>query len=258
MENNQEIENVLQKGYHLDIGDIIGQSIDNFKKSFLMAGVAIFLFALIIGFFGFGVILFFSSANNISDTLTNFNFSNLDFVTQIGTLFGMLLFTSVSAIITAGFYRMFFKSANNEAIEIGDAFYYFQSSYIKELIISGSIIGGINFVVSQYLNQYMLFSGSLFSYLVSFCTLFTIPLIIFKNCTAIQAINYSVKLVFKQPIAIFVLLLFAFIIAMLGLVALCIGIIFTASFVYCMTFTIFNKIFPYDKTSPLDEIGKTY
>lgn len=259
MENNQEIERVLQEGYNLEIGVAINDSIDNFKKSFLLAGVAMFLYALVMGFFGITLFYLFFGSMQIGGELTKFNFLNMDITTQIGTMFLMFVISSISSIITAGFYRLFFKSAINESIELGDVFYYFKSSsHIKELILIGIIIGGFNFVVSNWLNQYMVFSGSLLSYFIYFCTIFAIPLIIFKNCSAIQALQYSVKLVFKDPITIFILVLIAAIISFLGIIALCIGILFTISYMYCMIFTMFDKIFPYNRTSPLDEIGKSF
>ena len=85
----------------------------------------------------------------------------------------------------------------------------------------------------------------------------TVPLIIFSKLDAVNAIVFSIKLVFKQPIILFLLLLVGYICAMLGFIALCIGIFFTLPFIYSLYYCIYKNIIPVEEYSELDEIGRT-
>ena len=77
--------------------------------------------------------------------------------------------------------------------------------------------------------------------------IFSIPLIIFENQTALNAMSNSSRIFVKHPFTIIISLVFAFIIAMLGIFALCIGIIFTIGYFYTMNYTVYNEIIPIDE-----------
>ena len=66
---------------------------------------------------------------------------------------------------------------------------------------------------------------------------------------ALNAMSNSSRIFVKHPFTIILSLSFAFIIAMLGIFALCIGIFFTVSYFYTMNYTVYNEIIPIDETS---------
>ena len=102
----------------------------------------------------------------------------------------------------------------------------------------------------------ILFVGNIISILVSFFTILTIPLIIFSDLKAFEAITMSIKLVAKRPFILLALFIVALLFVSLGIFALCIGILFTIPFMFSLYYVIYKSIIPIENTDELDEIGK--
>jgi uncharacterized membrane protein len=85
-----------------------------------------------------------------------------------------------------------------------------------------------------------------------------IPLIIFGNLNAIDAIKGSFSLVSKNFWIILVLVIIIGIFIGLGILALCIGILFTYPAWFSMIYIIYTKAMPIEKVNELEEIGKNY
>ena len=109
----------------------------------------------------------------------------------------------------------------------------------------------------NYLFDYLgiKFIGLLITIIVSFLTFLTIPLIIFSDIKAIEAITLSAKLVVKQPSILLGLLIVSIVLVCLGIIGLCIGVFFTIPFLYAMYYSIYSAILPFNEESELDEIG---
>ena len=82
-----------------------------------------------------------------------------------------------------------------------------------------------------------------------------IPLVVFGNQSYTDAIQNSIKLVGKQPFHIILLMVIAFIGCLLGLIALCIGILFTLPIFSAMIFAIYDNAVGIEEHDVLSEIG---
>jgi uncharacterized membrane protein len=96
------------------------------------------------------------------------------------------------------------------------------------------------------------FLGTIITYFISFITILSVPLIIFGDLKAIEAIKYSILIVFKQPIVILGLVIVAIIASLVGFLGCCIGVFFTLPFVYSTNYAIYFEIVGIDSTQEIE------
>ncbi len=245
----EQLNDVLQKGYSLDFSPVFEKAFGNYKKIALQAGVvllivgailAVLITALSSGLFGIG---------NFSETLFQISL-NSSFLT---ILFYVIAIAGISAVlspVSAGLIQMAHLAETGKDFSISIAFDYYKGKYFKELFLAAFILGLAGALVSLFP-----FIGAIVSYAISFFTFLTIPLIIFADLKAVDAIQKSIQLVSKQPLVLLGLLIVTGLAIMIGLIGLCIGILFTLPFMYSMYYTIYAHIIPLDSQDEIDEIG---
>lgn len=255
MQNNA-IEKVLTQGFLLEFGVVFERAFDNYKKIAVTGGVVILLLSLLFIALLFGIIGVFAGAASFTDFATSFNI--LDFST-VGIVLYLLFSCVVNGIIYpiyAGLLNMAHKAQQGKNIEIGDAFEFYKSTEVKELIIAGFTItllgSGLNTLMQSF---EVILIGALINYIIIFLTILTVPLIIYSKLNAFDALQTSVQLVLKSPFTIFGLVFIGYILACLGFIGLCIGIFFTLPFMISILYHIYIGILPIKITSEIDEIG---
>ena len=250
------IDNKVQNGYSLDLGKIIENSFETFKKTFLISGVAF----IIIGIVGlilyagyFGMLYGFS---NFTDTMTQIQMDALDANTQIiNTIVGSV-FAALFAPITAGFLYVNHLANTNKEFGLSTFFYFYKSPKLKDIILNQLIITLAANSVATFLmiSNYQII-GMLIQILVPLFTVFSIPLILFGEQNYMDAIIKSAKLFIKQPLILIVALIIAGIGSMVGIIALCIGIFFTLPYYFSVIYAAYENGIGIEETSPIDEIG---
>ncbi|MFT5755015.1 MAG: hypothetical protein ACI924_002266 [Flavobacterium sp.] len=252
-----KIDSKIQNGFTLDTGSLIDESIATFKKTFLISGVAMILlimvFAIIYGTL-FAVIYGFS---DLTSTMTQLQTSQSSVIGLLSTVVITTLTSAFFAPVTAGFIHANHLAKNNQEIGINIFFEFYKSKFFKNIFISYLILGFTTAILNAGLT---LINLEVLSYVVQtiigLISVFTLPLIIYGEQDFENAITKSIQLFFKQPLLIFVALLLAVIGMLLGLFALCIGIIFTFPYYYSMIYAIYNQAIGFEEKSVIDEIGK--
>jgi hypothetical protein len=252
-----KIDSKIQNGFTLDTGSLIDESIATFKKTFLISGVAMILliivFAIIYGTL-FAVIYGFS---DLTSTMTQLQTSQSSVIGLLSTVVITTLTSAFFAPVTAGFIHANHLAKNNQEIGINVFFEFYKSKFFKNIFISYLILGFTTAILNAGLT---LINLEVLSYVVQtiigLISVFTLPLIIYGEQNFENAITKSIQLFFKQPLLIFVALLLAVIGMLLGLFALCIGIIFTFPYYYSMIYAIYNQAIGFEEKSVIDEIGK--
>lgn len=253
---NISLNEALKKGYELDFGIVFEKAFENYKKIALLAGVTMII--LVIIFFALlGTIIgSLLGINSLTESLTDFSIFNFGIEYVLLYVAIMVLFSALLSPIGAGFLKMAHLAENNQDFSIGTVFDYFKTAYFKELFFSTLIVSIVNLGISTLLEYFAIpILGSIISYVIAFFTIFMVPLIIFCNLNAIEAIQSSAKLALKQPLIIIGLAIIVFFAIMIGLIGFCIGIFFTLPFWYSLNYTIYNQAVPIDKTSEIEEIG---
>lgn len=257
MENNyNKVAKIANEGYDLDFGLVFEKSFDNFKKIWGIAGVTLLLVSIVFGAFMvaiFGIIYGFS---NYTETLTGLNPEFMTSTTLIGFIVFSTVFAGLFSPINAGFIKMAYLADTNQSFGINNVFDYFKTSHFKELFIASSTITLVGSGIGMSIEFAGIpFLGNVITYVVSFLTFLTVPLIIFSDLKAFEAITMSSKLVLKKPFILLALIIVAMLFVMLGIFALCIGIIFTIPFLFSLYYIVYKNIIPLENKDELDEIG---
>lgn len=250
------IDQKVQNGYSLDLGKIIENSFETYKKTFLISGVAIILIGIvaIILYAGYFGILY--GFGNFAETMTQIEANALNTTTQIingivGALFGALF-----APILAGFIYVNHLAKTNKEFGISTFFDFYKSPTLKDIIIAQVIITiALNAIATLLIitnHTLIAFFVQLIIYLLTY---FTMPLIIFGEQNYMDAILKSTKLFFKQPLIIFVAFLIGVIGSMVGFIVLCIGLFFTLPYYFSIVYATYENGIGLEENSPIDEIG---
>ncbi|RXR30083.1 hypothetical protein EQG68_11675 [Flavobacterium piscinae] len=259
MKNNftQRINQATEKGYYLDFGTTIEKAFDNYKKIALTGGLA-FLLIMLAAFALFGSIAMVAfGAADIMGTMTEFNPMDFSVVGILIYFLVMVAFAGLTAPIGAGFFKMAHLAQTNKPFSVGVIFDYYKTSYFKELFILASVLATINFAftIGAELLAFPIL-GSFITYVVAFFSMLAVPLIIYGEQKAIDSLVISIKLVSKQWLILLGLAIVSIIFVCLGLIGLCIGILFTFPFWYSFLYTTYNTILPIEVASEIEEIGR--
>lgn len=257
MENNySKLEKISREGYPLDFGKILEDSFTNYKKIAGVAGAGFLIVSMIMAALIFAIIGIAFGFGNFAQTMTGFNEeiisgSGLLMVLGFSTLIGAL-----TSPINAGMIKMAYNARHGLPFGINTIFEYYTGPHFRELFLAAILVSffanGIDTLIT-YLGISIV--GALCTYFILFITFLTVPLIIFSDLKAVQAISMSIRLVFRQPLILLGLLIVGIVFIILGIFGFCIGIFFTMPFLYSMYLTIYEAILPPTAASPLDEIG---
>ena len=251
------LENKLKQNNTPDIGRIIDESFATFKKSIWISGVGIFLLLLIvlpITLFSIFTYMGISSMENFVKNSENLE-SDFNYLLMNSTI--SIVLAAIIAPITAGFYKINHLAKQNKDFGLNNLFDYYKGPYFQPLALSAILIALYSNIIALlliYLNLPIV--SSIMQAFIGLLFIFTIPLIIFENQSALPAMSISSKIAIKHPFTIIITILFACIIAILGVFAICIGIFFTAGYLYTMNYTLYNEIIPIESNNPIDEIGQ--
>lgn len=255
----QKIEQLKKEGYDLDFARVFNHAFENYKKIALYVGLillVLFILSFIVGGTGF---VFYFGAENINQQFIE-NLAN-----QQPTLINLLLFSSGATVISslfsplaAGFLKIADCADKDETLSIGTLFTYYRPEYFGRIFLATLIIGLINVVISVACNAAgIILVDTGFSIIISILTSLTIPLIIFGNLSVSDALSSSIALVNKHPLTILLLFIVGGIASVVGLIACCIGIVFTIPFTYSITYSIYREILSTDAEDSIDSIGES-
>ena len=254
-DQNTRIEEVIKNGYQLDFGNVFEHAFQNYKKIALYGGLMVLVFSILI-YSLFAIILFsFYDFNTITETMKPENLKNL--TTSVNFLLLNTAFTIVIGCLfspfSAGFLKMADCGEKGNEFHISTIFEYYKAPYFKEIIISTFFITLTTSGLSVLFNLSEMGSiGTLIGLVISFLTFLTVPLIIFGNLKAIDAIKSSIAIVVKQPLVLLGLLIVAIILAMVGFIGCCIGIFFTIPFLFSISYAIYSAIIGIDSENEIE------
>ncbi|MDD3005378.1 hypothetical protein [Flavobacterium sp.] len=264
----QRLAEIKKTGYTLDLGDTLNNIFSNYKNIALLGGLVILLvFIVAIVIFG-GAAALFLGVNALTQTVTDYSEG---VVTNTALILGFVASTigaGLFAPVVAGIIQMAHNSSINEDFDFGTAFMHYKSVHFKEIFLSAALLTVIGSAAGLLIELYNLNNpnigfqivgnliSNIFSALIQIFTLLTIPLIIFGKLNAIEAIKGSFVLVSKNFWIILLLAIVCGLFVLLGLFALCIGILFTFPVIYSMQYVIYKSALPIDEENELDEIGE--
>ena len=257
MDQHVHIEKTIKEGYKIDIGDIFNKSFEIYKKSLGVTAVGILIIAIgvialalifLLGFLGIN----FSDFDPVSLSSTVQTESYFLGVSLLG-----LVVQAIYAPATAGFIEVAKNVKENKDNSLSTIFSYYKSKHLMNLVLFGILVAILNGLIG-YLIQFVIFMPWLAyvtNAIIATCTIFMIPLIIYKDCSVGQAIDYGLRLSFKNFFILLLAVIVLYICSYLGVLGCGIGIIFTIPFLYAGTFCIYDEALGKEEISEIDQIG---
>jgi hypothetical protein len=250
MKNKKDrIEEIKAIGYQLDFANVFNLAFENYKKIALYAGSMIVVFSviifaiiatIIISFFGIATLTTMMDPEKLKTETLSENFILI-------YMLGGILFSCLISPFPAGLIKMAYCAERDEEFHVSTIFDYFKAPYFKELFTATLLISGVSSGLAAALDYFgVQLIGSLIKISISFFTILTIPLIIFANLKATEAISASFMIVLKQPLVLIGLMIVSIIATMVGFIGCCVGIFFTLPFMYSMYYAIYNEIIGFD------------
>jgi uncharacterized membrane protein len=253
----KRIEEIKKEGYELNFETVFNHAFTNYKKIAMYEGAILFAFLMIITLFAgiIGVSVFGASKIN-PKMFEQLKLENLSGLYVVIYLVGAVFLSAVFSPLSAGFIKIADDAEKGVKFQFSVFLNYYKAPYFKELFVSTIIISFITSGFSMALELMGLqIIGFIISVTISFFTVLTMPLIIFGNLKAMDAIQSSLLIVIKQPLTLILLLFVAFIASLVGFIGCCIGILFTLPFMYAMHYAIYCAIIGIDTKDELEQIG---
>jgi MFS family permease len=246
----ERLKDIETNGYQVDFANVFNHAFENYKKIALYAGLVLFVFMVLFAILIAGSLVSVIGVTAMTQELNpeklkieNFSENTLLILGVISIFVGSIL-----APFNASFLKMADCGDKDEEFHISNLFSYYKLPYLTEIFIATLLISAISFGLANLLSLVKLsFLGTLIQWFISFVTILTIPLIIFGNLKAFDAIKYSIQIIFKQPTVLLGLMVVAIIASFVGVMACCIGVFFTLPFLFSMNYAIYTAIVGIDE-----------
>lgn len=239
---NKRLSEIRQNGFELDLGNLINESFENYKKIALLAGLAltiVILTLMIATIYGMSYFVDFENFKQEQFVLDFNTFTPMQIAMYIGA---SAFFAMFFAPFTAGLIKIAHDVETKDEVSFSNIFDCYKAAYLKDLMLSSFIIALFTSGIAVGFQMLHLeFVGTILNYVIGFLSCLTIPLIVFGRLNAVAAIVNSIMVVTKQPLIIFLALLLAIIGVFLGLIAFCLGIFFTLPYLYSMYYAIYKN-----------------
>jgi hypothetical protein len=254
-----QIEDIRKNGYSLDFSNVFNHAFENYKKIALYAGLILLAFSIIAIFLGGGVFVALYGVEHFNEQY----FKTLQNEQAVGVVLIVytLVITFVAALLsplTAGFLKVADCADKDQEFNVSTVFSYYNSRYFSPLFISAlliSLTGGVISVAFSYMGIPVV--DAIITLIIALFTSLTIPLIIFGDLNAIDAIKSSAVIVSKQPLVIALLFIVGGLASTVGFIACCIGIVFTIPITYSVKYAIYSAILDIKNDDSIDSIGQS-
>lgn len=255
-----QIEDIKKNGYSLDFATVFNHAFENYKKIALYSGLIILVFSIIAAMVFMGVIIAYFGVGSLTkdffENLENQKLTALELVIQTVTVSAL---AGITAPFGAGFLKMADCADKDIEFNVSTIFSYYKGPYFGQIFVAAFIPALVGTALSNFIDSFdVLYVGNVISFMVSFFMYLSIPLIVFGNLSAIDAIKSSITLVTKNPLNIFAFFIIGFIGSLIGIFACCVGIIFTVVFNSSMIYATYFAIFGIqEEEDSIDSIGKS-
>lgn len=261
---HNQIEDIKKNGYSLDFATIFNHAFENYKKIALYSGLIILVFSvvafvviigLVIAYYGIG-----SLNRNFIQELENQNFTSVQLLIQT---VAVSVLAGIMAPFGAGFLKMADNADKDIEFNVSTIFTYYKAPYFAQIFVAAFIPAIIGTACSNLIESLSpSVTGIIFSFIIPYAIAYfmylSIPLIVFGKLNAIDALKSSFIVVTKNPIYIFAFFILGLIGSVVGLLACCVGVLFTyvfnSSMIYATYFGIFGE--QEEEEDSIDSIGK--
>ena len=254
-----QIQDIKNHGYTLDFSNVFNHAFENYKKIALYAGLILLVFSILFGIIVYSILIALFGIEKLSTgvffNIQPQNLSPLHLFYYVG---GMVLFSGLLSPFGADYLKMADCAEKDQEFNVSTIFTYYKTHHFLQIFTATCIVSLFSAVITTFLEIQKLSNlGLIISLAISYFTFLMIPLIVFGNLKAIDAIKSSFIIISKQPIVLLSLMASIVVALIVGLLGCCIGIIFTMPFSYSMAYAIYNNILNIKNEDPIDSIGRS-
>ncbi|VXB69158.1 conserved membrane hypothetical protein [Flavobacterium sp. 9AF] len=254
---NNKISEKIRNGYNLDLGKLIEDCFEIYKKIFLIAGLGYLLISIFFAALYFFILIIAFGASNMAQWAIELQETRTSAIYIISISIISIIVSAIVAPINAGFLKLCLQAKNKQQLQINTLFEYFKSKYIKDIILGSIVVTLTTLIFNLFLERMgLVLLVYIVHYIATVFFILFLPLVIFSEQNFSDALKNSVLLVAKKPLPIFLAILIAVIGMFVGLIAICIGIFFTLPIINAMAFSIYDNIVGVEEYNVLDEIGQ--
>ncbi len=239
------IQELKENGYSLNFETTINFAFENYKKIAVYAGLLIFVFMVLFLILASVLLATYIGAPALLDLIKSEKLDPKNFSDNFYLLYtsGLLLFSCLISPISAGLIKMADSAQKDEEFHLSNVFQYYKNPYFKELFIATFLISLTNMIFSSTIASLGIpLLPSLISIAISFLTILSVPIIIFSELKAIDAISSSIVIVLKQPLIILGLMIISYLSVFLGFVLCFVGVFITIPFLFSMYYALYSTI----------------
>ncbi len=244
------LQQKINNAKSLDFGDIISNSFDLFKKVWLK-GFLVVLFIILIAFILSLVFQVLGLSPGVFDINNGFELETLTEFYSENILYSIpqtILVSTATIGFLAAFYRICKREVQGETGN-DDYFYFFNNGYFTRIFMLGIIYTGIATVA-----QLLLFIPYIYVFVP--LSYFAVVFAFNPDLSETEIIKASFALGNKKWLITFGTMLVMGIIAMLGILACGVGLLFTMSIMYLPVFLIYKDIIGFKSHSEIEKIGQ--
>ena len=246
--NYSEIQSKIQNAQHLDFGKILDLTINMFKEVWLKGFLMVLVMLLLGGFLTFLFITIGLTPNPYNTIeYQEFNLFSNYASNAFYNLPQTIIISSLMIGLLAGFYKICKKVDLNEN-QNDDLFYFFKGDYIKKVFMLGIIYALIAAIAQAMF---------LIPYIYAFIPLSFFAVVFSNNpeLTETEIVKLSFSLGTKKWLLTFGLIFITGILGMLGIIAFCIGVLFTMSIMYLPVYFVYRDVVGFEDDSEIMKIG---
>ncbi len=255
-----QIEDIKKNGYSLDFATVFNHAFENYKKIALYSGLIILVFSILAAMAFMGIMIAYFGVGSITKDflldLENQQFTAIELVIQTAVVSAI---AGITAPFGAGFLKMADYADRDVEFNVSTIFSYYKAPYFGQIFVAAFIPALVGTALSNFIDSFeVLYVGNVISFMVSYFMYLSIPLVVFGNLNAIDAIKSSFVVVTKNPLNIFAFFIIGFIGSLIGIFACCVGIIFTVVFNSSMIYATYFGIFGInEEEDSIDSIGQS-
>lgn len=244
MENFEELEQLPKK--KTDIGEIIDEGFEIYKKIAIPAGLGFFMIISVAIFIVSTIMAKYVDVEKLKE-MKGFNPETLTWQQNLMIVGGVALFSALISPFVAGILKMAQDADNGEEVKFSTFWYYVNSSRFIHLVLITITISVISFATESVFQKLLPenlagMMSIVISILFNTFTFLAIPYILFKEMNFIQGLQESLKMVSKNFVLVFIALLLGQLFAILGLLAFCVGIIFSMPILSAFQYVTYKKL----------------
>jgi len=261
MDSTQKrLAEIKDEGYNLDFSDVFNDAFEIYKRVALMGGLSFIVFCIMIAFLVGGIASVFAITAGAANYFSPEDIAALSGVNLIIYILATVVLSGFVSPFVGGLMLMSQKVDAGEDASFSVAFSCFRQPYFVPLFVQSILISTVSVGVSQVIQTFVPdlgLLGTLFSLIVSFLTMMTVPLIIFGKLAPVEAIQNSIVVVTKNPWTLLGLAICAALLSFVGIIAFCIGVFFTLPFMYVMYYVIYKHAVGITVHDEIEDIGES-